>query len=512
MAQKFYTRLTQIGQAKYANAVGVGKQVEFVQLVVGDGGGQELTPEQVQQRETMVNQVRVGPINQVYKDADNPNWLVMEQVLPPDVGGWTIREVGVIDADGDLVAYGNYPATYKPVLEEGSSRTSTVRFVLMVSDTSVVTLKVDPSVVLATREYVDQHRLAHEQSRNHPAATEDAQGMVTFATGAEHREGDVSNRAATPAGVHAAFRQFGLGTAAVPDYNDDMDELKASGFYRAGGITANKPESGGSGYIIHINRTDGYAEQVYFGDGSPGTIYFRNKNNSSGWGQWIEIINEENISEFVSPIIKAYRSGDQFAAYDNERTYITGEICRGSDGRFYEFYDRDQVGTVQDIDPANVGNRPHIWMEWDGVKSGSTIEWRSETIPEGYIENDGAAISRSDYRRIFSVHGTTYGVGDGSSTFNLPDDRGQFKRGLDNSRGIDPSRNLGSDQAAYAGRNTFSVSVARLAADPAGPNVSNDISVNGVSIGWDSTEQKAVPTDAGDTRPRNISTIYITKI
>ena len=202
----------------------------------------------------------------------------------------------------------------------------------------------------------------------------------------------------------------------------------------------------------------------------------------------------------------------QFQNYSSLRTYSTGEVVRGGDGQFYEFYDRDQVGTTQGVDPTNPANRPHVWMEWDGVRPGSTIEWRSETLPEGYIENDGAEVSRNDYRRIFAAMATTYGSGDGLTTFNLPDDRGQFKRGLDNDRGIDPLRVLGTEQGAYAGRNTFNVSVTVLASDPAGPNVSNDISVNGVSIGWDSTEQKAVPTEAGDTRPRNISTIYITKI
>lgn len=185
MAQKFYTRLTKIGQAKYANAVGVGEQINMTQLAVGDANGRQLTPDQVQQQEAMINQVRLGPINQAYKDADNPNWLIMEQILPPAVGGWTIREVGIYDDEGDLVAYGNYPETYKPVLDEGSSRTSTVRFVLMVSDTSAVTLKIDPSVVLATRQYVDDRDAEHAKSRNHPYATTTLPGMAELATGIE---------------------------------------------------------------------------------------------------------------------------------------------------------------------------------------------------------------------------------------------------------------------------------------------------------------------------------------
>lgn len=168
MAQ-FFTLLTEVGQAKLANAIALGQTIEITQLAVGDGGGSLPTPQG--DEEQLINEVRRAAINTSHVDEDNPTWIVVEQVIPPDVGGWTIREVGIFDSAGDLIAYGNYPETYKPVLEEGSSRTQTVRFVLEVSDTAAVTLKVDPSVVLATREYVDTQRAEHEQDAEaHSAA------------------------------------------------------------------------------------------------------------------------------------------------------------------------------------------------------------------------------------------------------------------------------------------------------------------------------------------------------
>ncbi|MBY5969912.1 phage tail protein [Halomonas denitrificans] len=185
---QFYTLLTDTGQAKIANAVALGTQIEITQMAVGDGGGNPVTPDS--SATALVNEVRRAPINAVQTDDDNPTWIVIEQVLPPDVGGWTIREVGVFDASGDLIAIGNLPETYKPVLAEGSSRTQTIRVVMEVSDTAAVTLKVDPSVVLATREYVDQQRLAHEQSRNHPLATESEKGMAIKATQVEVNSGE----------------------------------------------------------------------------------------------------------------------------------------------------------------------------------------------------------------------------------------------------------------------------------------------------------------------------------
>lgn len=158
---QFYTVLTEVGQAKLANALALGTTIDITDLAVGDGGG--AMPQPDSNRETLVNEVRRAPVNTVATDPDNPSWLIVEQVLPPEVGGWTIREVGLIDVDGDLIGYGNFPETYKPTLAEGSGRTQTIRMVLEVTHTTAVTLRVDPSVVLATREYVDTQRAEHEQ-------------------------------------------------------------------------------------------------------------------------------------------------------------------------------------------------------------------------------------------------------------------------------------------------------------------------------------------------------------
>ncbi|MCK0744111.1 phage tail protein [Chromohalobacter nigrandesensis] len=199
---QFYTLPTIVGEAKIANAIALGGAVEITDLAIGDGGGSLPTPDS--DRESLVNEVRRAAINTSVVDEDNPNWIVVEQVLPPDIGGWTIREIGLYDTDGDLIAYGNYPETYKPVLSEGSGRTQTIRFVMQVSDTAAVTLKVDPSVVLATREYVDDEITEHAQSRNHPDATTTAKGMVQFGTSEETRQGNRTDRAAHLAGVKAA--------------------------------------------------------------------------------------------------------------------------------------------------------------------------------------------------------------------------------------------------------------------------------------------------------------------
>ena len=149
----YYTILTNVGQAKVANAVALGQKVNLSTLAVGDANG--VTPQPDANAKSLVHERRRAPLNRVEIDKDNPNFIVCEQVLPPEVGGWEIREIGVFDDEGNLIAYGNYPPTYKPLMNEGTSRTQTVRLVMQVSDTASVTLKVDPSVVLATRQYVD---------------------------------------------------------------------------------------------------------------------------------------------------------------------------------------------------------------------------------------------------------------------------------------------------------------------------------------------------------------------
>ncbi|ELL9329673.1 phage tail protein [Vibrio fluvialis] len=168
---KFFTLLTTVGEAKLANATALGQTVKFEKMAIGDGNGELPVPDQKQT--ALVNEVRRELLNSVETDPDNPNWIVCEQVIPENVGGWTIREVGIYDVDGDLIAVGNFPETYKPILEEGSGRTQTVRLVLQVSATATVELKIDPSVVLATRKYVNEQDAAHQAESNpHPQYTE----------------------------------------------------------------------------------------------------------------------------------------------------------------------------------------------------------------------------------------------------------------------------------------------------------------------------------------------------
>ncbi|WP_241026320.1 phage tail protein, partial [Citrobacter braakii] len=153
MTAKYLAILTNQGAAKLANAAALGTKLNLTQLAVGDGNGVLPTPDPAQTK--LVNQKRIAPLNQLSVDPNNASQIIAEQIIPENEGGFWIREIGLYDDDGDLIAVANCPETYKPQLQEGSGRTQTIRMILIVSSTSAVTLKIDPSVVLATRKYAD---------------------------------------------------------------------------------------------------------------------------------------------------------------------------------------------------------------------------------------------------------------------------------------------------------------------------------------------------------------------
>ncbi|WP_439953897.1 phage tail protein [Escherichia coli] len=153
MSTKFYTLLTDIGAAKLASAAALGVPLKITHMAVGDGGGALPTPDAKQT--ALVNEKRRAALNMLYIDPQNSSQIIAEQVIPENEGGWWIREVGLFDESGALIAVGNCPESYKPQLAEGSGRTQTLRMVLITSSTDNITLKIDPAVVLATRKYVD---------------------------------------------------------------------------------------------------------------------------------------------------------------------------------------------------------------------------------------------------------------------------------------------------------------------------------------------------------------------
>ena len=204
MNQTYYTIITKQGAALLANATALGVPLKITQMAVGDGNGKIPKPDANQTK--LVHEVRRAAINTLFVDKENPNQIIAEQVIPESDGGWFIHEIGLFDDKGNLIAVGNCPATYKPKLVEGSGRTQVIRMVIIVDNAQSIELKIDPAVVLATREYVDDlitaTMTAHEKSTNHPNATTKSKGFVQLNSAIDS---NLENQAATPLAIKKTY-------------------------------------------------------------------------------------------------------------------------------------------------------------------------------------------------------------------------------------------------------------------------------------------------------------------
>ncbi|EAQ8874097.1 hypothetical protein D8P06_18995 [Salmonella enterica] len=201
MSKKFKTIITTAGAEKLAAAtVPGGKKVNLTAMAVGDGGGTLPEPDAGQTK--LINEVWRHALNKVSQDNKNKNYIVAELVIPPDVGGFWMRELGLYDDAGTLIAVANMAESYKPKLAEGSGRAQTCRMVIIVSNVDSVALSIDATTVMATQDYVDDKLAEHEQSRNYPDATLKEKGFVQLSNATDSES---ESHAATPKAVKAAY-------------------------------------------------------------------------------------------------------------------------------------------------------------------------------------------------------------------------------------------------------------------------------------------------------------------
>ncbi|MDX7440453.1 MULTISPECIES: phage tail protein [Citrobacter freundii complex] len=201
MSAKFKTIITTAGAEKLAAAtVPGGKKVNITVMAVGDGGG--TLPEPNAGQTKLINEVWRHALNKISQDNRNSNYIVAELVIPPEVGGFWMRELGLYDDEGALIAVANMAESYKPELAEGSGRAQTCRMVIIVSSIASVELSIDATTVMATQDYVDDKLAEHEQSRKHPDATLKEKGFVQLSTATDSES---ESHAATPKAVKAAY-------------------------------------------------------------------------------------------------------------------------------------------------------------------------------------------------------------------------------------------------------------------------------------------------------------------
>ncbi|EBZ4884796.1 phage tail protein [Salmonella enterica subsp. enterica serovar Bredeney] len=198
---KFKTIITDYGKQRLIAAMSPGgTKLTLTQMAVGDGGGNPTNPDTTST--ALVNEVWRAAVNSVTVDKKHPNIIIVELLIPAEVGGFWVREAGIYDEFNKLVAICSLPASEKPLLEQGSGRAQTVRMTLIVSDTSIVNVTIDSTTIMATNEYVDNSLEEHEKSRNHPDATLTDKGFVQLSSATGSTD---ETKAATPKAVKAAM-------------------------------------------------------------------------------------------------------------------------------------------------------------------------------------------------------------------------------------------------------------------------------------------------------------------
>ncbi|HBB0896484.1 TPA: phage tail protein [Escherichia coli] len=510
MSTKFYTLLTDIGAAKLASAAALGVPLKITHMAVGDGGGALPTPDAKQT--ALVNEKRRAALNMLYIDPQNSSQIIAEQVIPENEGGWWIREVGLFDESGALIAVGNCPESYKPQLAEGSGRTQTVRMVLITSSTDNITLKIDPAVVLATRKYVDDKALelkvyVDEQMAKHLAAPDphsqyapkESPTFIGTPKAPTPAEGNNTTQIATTAFVQAALMALING---APATLDTLKEIAAA--------INNDPK-----FSTTINNALALKAPL----SSPALTGTPTAPTAA------QSVNNTQIATtaFVKSAIAAM-VGSAPAALD---TLNELAAALGNDPNFATTMLNALAGkqpldnTLTNLSGKDVaGLLAYLGLgEGSALPVGVPVPWPSATPPTGWLKCNGAAFSAVEYPKLAKAYPTN----------KLPDLRGEFIRGWDDGRGIDAGREILSAQGDAIrnitgtfgdGETEVNASISFYRADGVfvtqkkirntigNTTIIADTPSNPYLINFDAS--RVVPT-ASENRPRNIAFNYIVR-
>lgn len=448
MATKYLALLTNIGAAKLAKATALGTKVEITQLAVGDGNGVLPTPNPAQT--ALVHELRRAPLNMLTVDPANASQIIAEQVIPEDVGGWWIREIGLFDKDGDMVAIANCAETYKPQLQEGSGRVQVIRVILIVSSTEAVTLKIDPAVVLATRQYVDSQLRAHEQSRNHPDASTTEKGFVQLSSSVTS---DSESQAATSKAVKIAMdnanarlakernladlpnpalarQNLQLGNSSTKNIGTTADTVAAGDDARITGAMQKNKNGGDIPDVAKFLQNLGLSDALHKGDGRllSGT-YVSDAEDKKSIG-----LRASTGCQFM----RAYQAPDapsQTAYWDvvvmPESTVAGNPVsCIAiSVGDIYVGH-----GTI-----AGITTWVRLSSDNAAPPIGIPFYWPLAALPDSvvpewagmtFLKMNGATFSATQYPKLAKVW----------PTLSLSETRGEFIRVADDGRGVNPGR------------------------------------------------------------------------
>lgn len=374
MSTKFKTIITTAGAAKLAAAtVPGGKKVNLTAMAVGDGGG--ALPEPNVGQVKLINEVWRYALNKISQDNKSKNYIVAELVIPPEVGGFWMRELGLYDDAGTLIAVANMAESYKPELAEGSGRAQTCRMVIIVSSVASVELSIDATTVMATQDYVDDKLAEHEQSRRHPDATLKEKGFVQLSSATDSSS---ESLAATPKAVKAVNDNA---NGRVPS------ERKVNGHSLAGDISVTSQDIF-DGQCIELG-----ADQNLDNYQTPG-LYFQPANANTSAALHYP---ENNAGSLM--VLKGAGITQVYRVYSSSRSYS-----------------RSKYSTQP-------------WTTWtpdDAFPVGAPIPWPSDTVPPAHALMQGQPFDKSVYQLLAVAYPS--GV--------IPDMRGQIIKGRPDGRAV----------------------------------------------------------------------------
>ncbi len=462
MSTKFKTIITTAGAAKLAAAtVPGGKKVNLTAMAVGDGGG--ALPEPNVGQVKLINEVWRHALNKISQDNKNKNYIVAELVIPPEVGGFWMRELGLYDDAGTLIAVANMAESYKPELAEGSGRAQTCRMVIIVSSIASVELSIDATTVMATQDYVDDKLAEHEQSRRHPDATLKEKGFVQLSSATDSTS---ESLAATPKAVKAAYdlasgkytaqdattAQKGL--VQLSSATDSVSEalaatpkaVKTAYDLANGKYTAQDASTAQKGLVKLSSATDSTSETLAatpkavkaVNDNANGRVPSERKVNGHSLagdisvtsqdifdGQCIELGADQNLDNYQTPglYFQPANANTSAALHYPENNAGSLMVLKGAGiTQVYRVY-----GSSRSYSRSKYSTQP--WTTWtpdDAFPVGAPIPWPSDTVPPAHALMQGQPFDKSVYPLLAVAYPS--GV--------IPDMRGQTIKGRPDGRAV----------------------------------------------------------------------------
>lgn len=382
------------GLRETARAVATGSQIELSALVIGDGGGNPVTPDVGMT--ALVRERWRGNINRVYQDPSDPTLYIAEAVVPASVGGWTIREGGLIDSTGELFTVCNLPDSYKPLPSEGTASDFTIRIAFQPGNADTVVLQLDPNVTIATQSWVFNY----------------VQGGHVFPGGTT---GQVLTKVSNADG-DANWQD-------IDAINVTVDTIEETQTLALGQTVVDLAATTTRGLAVYIDGVRLRADQ---------------------WTKDPAITTRLTLAT-------GYPAGTKLIAAQNEPTGNAPDPLL----RSKNLSDIENAATAR----ANLGVYSKAESDRAGP-IGMPAHWPSANLPAGWILRDGSAISRTAFAALFAILGTRYGAGDGFTTFNVPDDRGGFDGNADLGRGLDGAMSLGAWLGSTNKRHDHSINIA----------------------------------------------------